>query len=668
MKPILSSLIALALLLTSVSVQSKPSNLTSDQKTFLNAYDAIKANDRPLIAQYKKQLKDYPLYPYLQYLDYKYHFDQTPESLIENFLLKTPNSPLPGLLKSKWLRHLGKTKQWNLYLKHYDANTRSSTLKCYFVRANIAKKRDQSVQKLAQSLWSDHITLPKACKPLDKYLRNKKLVTGSMVWKKVQLAMKKGKTKSAKRIARDLSRKDQKALDYWISVYKKPAKVDNKMPSTISPVVKKQIFKQGVKRLSYSKPELALSILKNRAEQYGVKEKQLRQLSRQISLRFAYKYHPKAKQYLAQLDKAAKDTKVLDWEMQVAIRESDWVHYLDLYSLLPAKQKNKNRWRYWRARAMTELNQEKEAQPIFKALAKNRNFYGFMSADFLGLPYQFNPAPSQKADLDRMKQTYPQLHVMEELLAIDWNLSLRREWNHLLKTVKRNDFEAIANFMADWNQHNLAIQTVSKVKKWDVLSLRFPTPYKEPIMKAANHNTIDPAWVYGVIRRESAFSPTISSSVGAVGLMQLMPGTARYIGRKIGLKKHQYTRLTHPESNIKLGSAYLSYLDAKYDGNRILATAAYNAGPSRVDQWIPKDKTISADQWIDTIPFSETRAYVKAVMEYTTIFKSLLNKKYDRLENFMQPIGKTQKVAKTKAIQPKTTSVKAKQIKPQPTS
>ena len=157
--------------------------------------------------------------------------------------------------------------------------------------------------------------------------------------------------------------------------------------------IKKQIFKQGVKRLSYSKPELALKILKNKAEQYGLKEKQTRQLSRQISLRFAYKYHPMAKQYLAQLDKAAKDTKVLDWEMQVAIRESDWVHYLDLYNLLPIKQKNKNRWRYWRARAMNELNQEKEAQPIFKALAKNRNFYGFMSADFLGQPYQFNPVP-----------------------------------------------------------------------------------------------------------------------------------------------------------------------------------------------------------------------------------------------------------------------------------
>jgi soluble lytic murein transglycosylase len=129
--------------------------------------------------------------------------------------------------------------------------------------------------------------------------------------------------------------------------------------------------------------------------------------------------------------------------------------------------------------------------------------------------------------------------------------------------------------------------------------------------------------------------------------MQLMPKTARYIGRKIGLKKRQYTRLTIPESNIELGSAYLSYLSDKYNGSRVLATAAYNAGPTRVDQWIPQDKVLSADQWIETIPFSETRAYVKAVLEYTTIFKSMLNKKYDRLENFMHPIGHHKTLSQT---------------------
>lgn len=625
-----------------------PAQLTQNQRTFLDAYEATKANDRPLIAKYQAELKDYPLYPYLVYLDYKYHIKDTPPALIQGFIDTHPNSPLPFFLKRKWLYYLGKTHQWSLYLKQYEPGEYSSTtLKCYDLRAQMQVQHTEKTDRQMQALWQSELNLPGTCKPVKKYLRKHKLITGSMVWTKAQLAMKKGKLKTAKNIGRDLSAQERKALNYWIDTFRHPKNVTRDMPSYVSPVIRKAIFKQGIQRLSYSEPELALKTLKQRAEQYGLNRQEESHLQSRVSLRFAYQYHPKASEYLAQIDRAGKDERTLEWELQVTIRESNWVNYLDLYALLPPEEQSESRWLYWKARALAELNQQEDARPIFQTLAKQRSFYGFLSADRLQQPYQFNPTPSQKKDLAKMVKKYPQLEVMQELIAIQWKLSLKREWYNLLKNIDQNDFEAIANFMADWDQHNLAIQTISRVKKWDDLSLRFPTPYREPVMQAANKNTIDPAWVYGVMRRESAFSPTISSPVGAVGLMQLMPKTARYIGRKIGLKKRQYTRLTIPESNIELGSAYLSYLSDKYNGSRVLATAAYNAGPTRVDQWIPQDKVLSADQWIETIPFSETRAYVKAVLEYTTIFKSMLNKKYDRLENFMHPIGHHKTLSQT---------------------
>ena len=614
--------------------------LTDNQKKFLDAYEAIKANDRPLISKYKSQLKNYPLYPYIVYLDYKYHFKDTPSGAIESFLNNNPNSPLPFFLKSKWLHYLAETYQWDLYIKHYKEDEyRSVSLECYFIQASITRNQAKQVQKKAQTLWKTHISLPKTCKPVKRFLRKEHLITGSMVWSKARLAMEKGKINQAKKIGRDLSKMGRRSLNFWIATYKTPKKVTRAIPAYISPVIRQAIFMQGIQRLSYSEPELALKTLTQRYEQYGLNPTELADLQSGISLRFAYQYHPKASEYLAQIERVSKNKRTLDWELQVAIRESNWIDYLDMYALLPEKQQHETRWRYWKARALDELNQTKKALPIFKLLAQQRNFYGFMSADRLNQPYQFNPTPSQKKSLTKMARKYPQLKVIQELIAINWKLSLKREWYHLLDHIDEDDFEAIANFMSDWNQHNLAIQTISKVKKWDDLSLRFPTPYKQPVLQAADKNTIDPAWVYGVIRRESAFSANISSAVGAVGLMQLMPKTARYIGRKLGFKKRQYTHLTSPESNIKLGSAYLSYLHKKYNGSRVLATAAYNAGPHRVDQWIPKDTIMSADQWIETIPFSETRAYVKAVLEYTTIFKSMLNKKYDRLENFMHPIG-----------------------------
>jgi len=616
------------------------SQLTTNQQTFLKAYDAIKANDRPLIATYKQQLANYTLYHYLPYLDYMFHLENTPAPLIETYLNNTPNSPLPAFLKRKWLYHLGKTQQWSLFLKHHQDSQQDSTpLQCYALRAKIAKAPSDSMLNQVKQLWVKSFNNASACQPLDQYLRQNKALTGSMVWKKIVSAMQKGKLSLAKQAGRDLSKLEQNALDYWIKVYQTPDLVQRAMPAGISPVIRQQIFKQGVLRYAYTEPQKALALLGQRASQYGLNHEEVGAITKTIGLRLAYRYDPTASETLDQIDQASQDHQTIEWQLQLTIRNGDWLRYLDLFERMPMAYQHKKRWQYWRARSLAKLNRNNEAQEIYQRLAKQRNFYGFLSADILKQPCRFNPKPSQTQTKSSLQKKYPQLRIIEELLAIDWKISLKREWYHLLEHTDEEDFEAIANLMSDWNQHHLAIQTISKVKKWDDLTLRFPTPYKEPVMQAANKNTIDPAWVYGVMRRESAFSSNISSSAGAIGLMQLMPTTARYIGQKIGFKKWQYNQLTRPNENISLGSAYLSYLHQKYNGSRILATAAYNAGPKRVDQWILQHQSMAADRWIDTIPFSETRAYVKAVLEYTTIFKSILNQKYDRLENFMHPIG-----------------------------
>ncbi|WP_024850898.1 transglycosylase SLT domain-containing protein [Hydrogenovibrio kuenenii] len=623
--------------------------LTPDQRKFLNAYEAIKANDRPLIAVYKKELQNYILYPYLSYLDFRYHFKSTPESQIAQFIRSYPDHTLTPFLIKHYLEYLGSTHQSRRYLKYFNIRKQSSTeLQCYYFDARIRLGQTDAILDKGAQFWESQESLPRACRLLNKTLHSKKRITGSMVWQRIELNMRKGHLKQAKRLSRELSPQGRKTLNFWVKTYRKPQLINRKMPSYVPAVIRKPIFKQGVRRISYSNPKLALSTLKLRADQYGLNHLEKQKLSRQISLRFAYKYLPEAQDYLKNLDQAVQSEKVMNWRLQLAIRESNWVNYLDLYDLLPNDMQQQNRWLYWKARSYEALNEFKQAKPIYQNLAKERNFYGFMSADKLHQPYQFNPAPDKSFNMDKLIKKYPQLSAIKELIAIHWSLSLRRAWYHLLKRIEPDDIEAVANYMSEGQQHHLAIQTIAKAKMWDDLDLRFPTPYKKPVLNAAKKHTIDPAWVYGVMRRESAFSPTISSHAGAVGLMQILPNTARYIGRKLGFKRKQYTQLTNAESNIQLGSAYLNYLDDKYDGNRILATAAYNAGPDRVDTWIPKNSKMSADQWIDTIPFTETRDYVKAVMEYTTIFKSVLSKHYDRLENFMKPIGGDTKVVASK--------------------
>ncbi len=624
---------------------SSLNNLTPNQKDFLHAYEAIKANDRPLIAMYKIKLKNYVLRPYLNYLDIKSHFDSTPKSQVNWFFTTYPKNRLTPYLKKKYLIYLAETKQYKTFLTYYQRSKHNSTqLTCAAIYATLSTTHNKTTlaqyTQQAKSLWSKQSRIKGFCQNIDTYLKSKHLLSGSMIWARVIKNMHKGKLKLAKAIAKNLSKPEQKMLSFWIKTYRQPLlAINHKMPSYINPVIRKEIFQQSVKRLSYSDPQKALKVLENQYQQYGLSQTKKAHLTQKISLRFAYQYHPDAQRYLAELDASSQNEQVINWRLQVALRQLDWLQFLDLYQRLPSSEQQSKRWLYWKARSIEALGQKKSAQKIYKTLAKERNFYGFLSADKLALPYQFNPKSSAQYSSQKLVKKYPPLMVMKELIAIDWKINLKREWYQLLKQANPNDIEAIALFMASKHQHNLAIQTIAKAKIWDDLDLRFPTPYQSTVKAAAKNNTIDPAWVYGVIRRESAFSSNISSHAGAVGLMQLMPATAKFIGRKIGYQKQQYANLIQPDSNINLGSAYLSYLAKRYHGNRVLATAAYNAGPNKVDSWIPKGTSLPADLWIDTIPYSETRAYVKAVLEYTTIFKSVLNNRYDRLENFMGVIG-----------------------------
>lgn len=614
-------------------------NLTENQQAFLDAYQAIKANDRPTIAKYKAKLKNYELNPYLLYHDYRLHFKNTPQHLITQFVKDNQNNYLGDRLYVKWLKYMGERKHWKSYLKHYKPQ-KSRDLQCYHTRALAQNKQLPQALKQAQVLWVDSNYLSKACFPIAKILKDNKKITGSMIWERIGLAMKKGRTSLAKTISKDLSKKEQKMFQTWLAVYKKPALIKNPLDKSMSPVIKKQVFMQGIKRLTRREPENALQTLERFHKQYGFSTAQYNQMKRSIALRTAYRYQPEAEGYLKDVNVnggASEDS--LRWQAQIALKTSNWQLLLDTIALMDQSQQTEKQWQYWKARAMAATGDEKTALTIYKTLAKQRNYYAFLSADILKKDYQFNPDPIKPIDSATLIKKYPQLQRMQELLAIDWLTSAKREWYNLLYRVEPDELHAVAVLTNEWKQYSMAITTAARAKKWNDLAVRFPIPHKTPVMQSADKHGVDPAWVYGVIRRESAFSADIQSSAGAIGLMQLMPQTAKYIGRKIGIKRTPKSVLTQPKSNIELGSAYLAYLHKKYQGNKVLATASYNAGPRRVDSWIPKDHSLPADQWVDSIPFSETRAYVKAVLEYTTIFKSLLNKKYDRLNDVMPPIG-----------------------------
>jgi soluble lytic murein transglycosylase len=643
---VFTSVLFLSILLPP-SVQASNPELTANQKDYLAAYKAIKRHDRKAIAKYKKKLKNYPLYVYLEYHDNRLNLKSTPFKQIKAFIKNNKDNYLGDKLYTKWLVSLAGQKKWTTFLKNYTPQ-KSQNMQCYYIQALANRKQLSKALKLAKPIWQSNTNLSSACKPLDKLIRDNKKLTGSMLWTRIELAMLKRKTKLATKLSKDLSVKEKAMFSYWMKVYKKPSLVSKALPKTLSSSIKKKIFTQGVRLLASKNPKLAHKSLNRFYKQYGLNKDQYEVLKRKVALRTAYRYAPQARGFLNEVNGTKAKTKdSLRWQAQVALKNSDWATLLETIELMPTEMQRDKQWLYWQARGLEATKQENEANDLYKKLAKQRNYYAFLAADRLNKPYQFNPNPVIKRNTKYLIKKYPELQRIQELMAIDWPLSAKREWYQLLKRVNRDELQAIAILANQWEQYSQSIRSLAKAKKWHDLDLRFPTPHKGPVMQNADKNKIDPAWIYGIMRRESAFSEDVKSPVGAVGLMQLMPKTATYIGNKIGVKKVSYNDLSKAKNNIELGSAYLSYLNDKYAGNKVLATASYNAGPNRVDRWIPKQGSIAADQWVDSIPFTETRAYVKAVLEYTTIFKSIMNKKYDRLADVMPPIGSSNKIKKT---------------------
>ena len=237
----------------------------------------------------------------------------------------------------------------------------------------------------------------------------------------------------------------------------------------------------------------------------------------------------------------------------------------------------------------------------------------------------------------------PAIVRARELLLVNQFADARREWNFATEKFNKRQYQIAAALAHQWQWHDYAIRTIAKGNYFDDLTIRFPTPFDTIVNKYSVKRKVEPAYIYGIIRRESAFNAQARSPVGARGLMQLMPATANQVSRQLNLKKPRRHDLYIPSFNINLGSTYISDMLDKFDGHRALASAAYNAGPHRVNAWLPEEVELPADVWVDTIPFTETREYVRAVLTYTAFFEWKNNQSPTRLSVHLKPVTPTPK-------------------------
>ncbi len=328
-----------------------------------------------------------------------------------------------------------------------------------------------------------------------------------------------------------------------------------------------------------------------------------------------------------------------DWRIRSAIYVEAWPQVVIWIDALPEEDRWTPRWQYWRGRALSALGDEQAGRQAYANISDQRDFYGFLAADKLGAPYGIVDRPVL---LDSAVQTRLKARGDVQRARELWKAGLadkaRSEWNALLNSLSAEEQLQAGILADDWGWWSRAITSYGRAGYWDDLARRFPAPYRGIFSKETKRQGIEREWALGITRSESMFARDARSPVGALGLMQLMPATARQVARSERLKWQGTGMLYDPAYNIRLGVRYLADMRKKFRGHIALATAAYNAGPQNVNKWQPA-RTLPADIWIEAVPFAATHNYLRHVLEFSATYEWRLSGQYTRLSQRLPPVA-----------------------------
>jgi soluble lytic murein transglycosylase len=620
---ILRAIFAVTLFVLHFPAFSKVENADADQLQawFTRAEQIAHLPNSSEYRMLKQRLQGYPLYPYVEQKTLLRFPYLSNEKRIAGFLSTYANTPLDRPLRQKWLRHLARQKKPDLFLKYYrDMN--NTGLACQALLFEIAGQQPDPQQiALIEQFWLAGKSQPKECDPLFDLWREGGHRTTKLVLQRIELAADGGKTTLIPYLKRLLPQEMRYLADTWLAVRRAPSRLTEQSRfSGQFPKEEARIVSYGMKRLIWRRPELALRYWSPFTEKFALSEEQKQQIARSFAIALAAKNHEKAEFWLEIASSDVADEDIHRWHLTEVLRAQNWRHAFDVLQNVPNSVSDQLSYQYWLARAMEELGMNEQATNIYQRLAGKRHYYGFMASGKLGQPVSMTNNPIEVMDSDKARvMDMPAMQRAALFVKLQRFTSARREWNYLMPSLS-NPEKAIAAYLAnEWQWFDQSIHTFSDSGYLDDVEKRFPLAYKETMISSAQNHDVNPAWAFAIARRESAFKPDARSGVGAQGLMQLLPGTVNYLERR----KVRRNKLNNPEYNLEMGNRYLNYLMNRMEGNHILATASYNAGWRRVQNWIPEQK-IDLDIWIETIPFSETRNYVKAVLAYKQIYHELL--------------------------------------------
>ncbi|MDU9390317.1 transglycosylase SLT domain-containing protein [Pseudomonas sp. zfem002] len=622
----LLNLVSCLLLSASVAGVAQAADLAQQRQMYDEAKRALAKGDSGPYQRYAAALQDYPLEPYLAYDELTARLKSASNAEIEAFLAKNGDLPQANWMKLRWLRWLAERGDWKPFVKYYDPKLNFTELDCLNGQYQLVHGLRAEGYATADKLWAVGKSQPAACDALFERWAAEGQLTEQKRWLRTKLAAQARNYALANTLVKTLPTLGNEGR-LLLDVAQKPELLNQ--PSRFSPTneAMSDVVSLGLRRLARQDPERAMALLDDYANRmhFSVEEKVA--IAREIGLTLARRYDPRALDLMTRYDPQLRDNTVSEWRMRLLLRLGRWEEAYELSKRLPQDLASTNRWRYWQARSL-ELAQPQNPQIplLYKTVARERDFYGFLAADRTQTPYQLNNKPlviSQQ--LMNKVRNAPGVRRALEFHARGQIVEGRREWYHVSRHFSRDEMVAQARIAYDLRWYFPAIRTISQAQYWDDLDIRFPMAHRDTLVREAKVRGLHSSWVFAITRQESAFMDDARSSVGASGLMQLMPATAKETARKFSIPLASPAQVLNPDKNIQLGAAYLSQVHGQFNGNRVLASAAYNAGPGRVRQWLRGADHLSFDVWVESIPFDETRQYVQNVLSYAVIYGQKLN-------------------------------------------
>jgi soluble lytic murein transglycosylase len=584
---------------------------------YRDAVKELRTGVGPRYLTLRSKLDHYPLAVYLDALRYEGDLHDTLPEVIAEILDRSDGSPVGERLLTSYVRHKIGDREWRAVISVTDREGLDTELTCQRAHALLKRKRLTEANGLIGPLWTVGKSQIKACDPLFSDWLAGAGPGDDLVWQRALNAAGARNARLMRYIKRFASKQLTPALNNFYGVYLNPERVTRSLTGT--PTQKADIATMGVTRLARVNPLRALTAMESLDTSIDFSTAQRQQMVSMIVRHSLFARSAAPESWVIEQVDTLRDDELTGIFLRKMIAENRWLDYRTAYQWLSQEAQVQDEWRYWRAMGAAEGEAE-EAATILEELAESRGFHAYLAAAILDQPLSLNMLNPE----DRESHTDRALRVVsrvQELSALGQIWESRSEFRSGL-----DDPEvalALAEFAATQGWHTLAIEASAAARAWDRLDLRFPRVYEDDFAKWGEGRDLEVEDLIAIARRESALEPRAISEANARGLMQVVPATARITARKHNIRYNR-RRLREPSYNILVGSRYYADLLSRYDDNRVLALAAYNAGPNRVRRWTDGDKSVA--RWVDTIPFKETREYVRAVLAYNVIYRTMAGK------------------------------------------